>query len=1352
MRKFYALLLFALTLSTATAQHVNYNSSKWFWGFNYGATWHSTDIDFERYTGWGLTLGRSYNYDYGRGLSFDLRGRFLSGQWYGQDQTVSILTPNANPLLASYLTGNNQYVYNFRSDIRELDLELVLHAGRLRERTGFDPYVFGGVGLTWQQTWTDAFDSLGNYDYNALDAGLPANTQLVGVLDDIYETRLDGLQNDEWAINWMPSLGFGLAYHKGRVSFGVEHKTTFTMADSFDGLVASDLRLKNDWYHYTSGFIQIHFRGKGSTSKPPRENTNAVTNINNFTQNCPQPIISMVGQPQTSVSVTSLLLRYDLANVNNAQEIQLFNAQNQALPFNFNPQTGRLEAMVNLLPGINTFTITATTACGSKTQTVQIEQVNCQLPTVQIIHTGSNTLNVQQANFALSATLSGNLTLNQIQILHNSMSVNGASFNPSNGLLQRNITLTPGANIIRVSASNGCGNAFDQITINYDDCRTPQLSWEQPNAPGTTTNQANFVLRATLNASTNGGQLLVLHNNQAVNNAQLIGNVVSASITLSPGLNNFQISYTNPCGSNQINSSINYQNCTPPTIAINSSGVNATLNNAAYRLRATINNVTNRNSIKVIFNGVEQTTFTFANGQLELNTSLLIGLNTFTVTATNDCGADVETFNITYDNCLAPSIIVSNNLANTTSTNPLVLNSSNFSLAAILQNMPNQNGLSVTNNGVPVAFVYLNGNLTSNIYLQNGLNHIVISAVRSCGQTAQSIYVRYDNCIAPQITLLNPTASGTTTNLATLNVLANVSNIVSSQSLQIKLNGVNIPFNWNNNQISSTMNLAQGQNTISIQAANTCGNDTETITINYVQCQAPQITSTCNIPNGATTANASFVYTATFANTFANQIQFTVNGQNQNYSFSNNQLTANLSLQPGINEIHVVATNSCGSDIENWSVNYEPCSAPQITAEIPAAIFQSLDQLLAISAQVSNLNNANQLSLLLNGVPAVFSYQNGVFNANLTLQNGLNNIILSATNNCGSDQQVWSVTYNPCVAPQINLANNSLNGTTVSTSALTLSGQCVGLTSNQILVSLNGQVGQPFNLQNQNFSAALNLQPGPNTIVIQGKNDCDRTSLTLSINYVPCVAPQIQFGQAAGPSTNPVFQFSASISGISSPQNVNLLLNNAVQPFNYQNGTINATLQLSNGANLVTLAAQNSCGSVSESVTYTYTAPCVQPSVTITSPAAGLFGQSNPDIILTATVEQVASVGAIEILNNGAAVYGAVLVGNQLSVPMTLQSGINNISITVTNTCGSDVEQREIRYEPCAVPQVIHNMDPSGHTTNQSIFTYNAQIVNYTANMTITFSMNGVTLTGFSNNLGNIIAEVSLSRDSTRLF
>jgi len=1350
MRKLYALLLFALTLTNISAQHVNYNSSKWFWGLNYGGTWHSTDLDYERYNGWGLTLGRSYNYDYGRGLSFDIRGRFLSGQWYGQTDAFTQLDINANPALSPYFNTNPTYVHNFRSDIRELNLELVLHAGRLRERTGFDPYVFGGVGLTWQQTWADALDTLGTYDYGSLDITQPAQQQLIGFMDDIYETRLDGLQGNDWAVNWMPSLGFGLAYHKGRFSIGVEHKTTFTMADSFDGLNQTDPRLRNDWYHYTSGFFQLHFKGRESKPAPVRGNDSPITNINNFTQNCPQPIISIVGQPQTSVSVTTMLLRFDLANVNNSQEIQLTNSFNQTLPFNFNTQTRRLEATVALIPGINTFTITATTPCGSKTQVVQIEQVACQLPTVQIMNAGANPATVQQVVYALNATLSGHLNANQIQVLHNGMSVSGFNFNTNNGLLQRSINLTPGANTIRITATNDCGSAFDQISINYDDCLTPQLTWLQPNAPGTTTNQGALALSAQLTGSTQNGQVLVLHNNIAVPNAQLVGNTIRANLTLSPGLNTFQVKYTNPCGTDQINSSINFQNCIPPVISVTSPVINTTLNNAALRLRATVSNVSSRNNIKVIFNGIEQNTFAYNNqtGQLELNTQLLPFLNTLTITATNDCGSDVETFTYTYDDCLAPIINLQGNLNNSSSNNPIVVTNSNFAVTATLQNMPFQNGLSVTNNGSPIAFTFSNGNfnsvqatLTSVLNLQPGLNQIVINAVRSCGQAAKIIFVRYDNCIAPQITLIQPTASGTTTNNQTLNLMANISNIASNQALQVRLNGANVPFNWMNNQISSSINLVQGNNTIVIQATNTCGTDSETLLINYAQCQAPQITTTAAIPNGATTSNANFVYNALLTNTFANQIQFTVNGQSQNYSFNSNQLSATIALQPGLNTVQLVATNTCGSDIENWSVIYEPCTAPQISNISPAANVSNAEQQVNLSAQISGVNNANQISLLQNGTPSVFNFQNGTFSASLQLQSGLNNITLSTTSNCGTDLQVWSLNYTPCVNPQIAITNAGLNGSTVANSALLLTAQVSALTTEQIILSLNGQGGQVFALQNQNLTASLNLQPGPNTIVLQGKNACDRTSQSITINYVPCIAPTIQFGQAAGASTNALFQFSASVSAISNAQNVNLLLNNVVHPFSYQNGNITATLQLTNGANVITVSAQNSCGVASENITYTYTAPCVQPSVDITSPAAGSV--PNQALILTATVEHINQVSAIQILNNGIEQLGANLSGNQLSIPLTLVSGMNTISISATNTCGTDSEIREFSFTPCSIPQVIYNMDPSGHTTNQSIFTYDAQIVNYSPNMIVTLSMNGVLLTGYSNTIGNILAEVS---------
>ena len=119
MKNFYIILFSLLISLTASAQvkTTNYNS-KWFLGFNTGATWSCDDVnniwkwrsnenyyelDNDNYGrtipfGWGVTLGKSFNYDYGRIFSFDLRGRYLHGKWYGQNKYMdSISMENFDP-------------------------------------------------------------------------------------------------------------------------------------------------------------------------------------------------------------------------------------------------------------------------------------------------------------------------------------------------------------------------------------------------------------------------------------------------------------------------------------------------------------------------------------------------------------------------------------------------------------------------------------------------------------------------------------------------------------------------------------------------------------------------------------------------------------------------------------------------------------------------------------------------------------------------------------------------------------------------------------------------------------------------------------------------------------------------------------------------------------------------------------------------------------------------------------------------------------------------------------------------------------------------------------------------------
>ena len=289
---------FIFLFNNGFSQKLNYETtSPWFWGLNVGATWNTVDVKNQTSYGWGATLGRSFNYDYGNFFSFDIRARYLGGTWMGLDNDSTSLS-NYNPTnqttgfpLQGYKDEHGFTVNNFRTKAHEADLELVIHLNRLTEKTGLDPYIFGGVGFTWYNTksnlFNDATDSL--YNYSALtDFGTGTVKPL---LDDSYETYLNGPTN-KFDVAFMPHVGFGIGYYFGpRFSMGLEHKTTFTLADQFDGVLNPVGDYENDWYHYTSIYFRHHFKWRGAPTGPIEQPDPTTNNLNGGTGNCQKPII-----------------------------------------------------------------------------------------------------------------------------------------------------------------------------------------------------------------------------------------------------------------------------------------------------------------------------------------------------------------------------------------------------------------------------------------------------------------------------------------------------------------------------------------------------------------------------------------------------------------------------------------------------------------------------------------------------------------------------------------------------------------------------------------------------------------------------------------------------------------------------------------------------------------------------------------------------------------------------------------------------------------------------------------------------------------------------------------------------
>jgi hypothetical protein len=712
---------FLLTLFTfsfciiISAQKIDYdNTSKLFMGVNLGGTWSTTDVKYKLGAGWGLTLGKSYNYNYGKIVSFDIRARYLSGNWYGQDTSISNSADYSGALSAYQSQG---IIHNFKSKTRRLALELVVHLNGLTEKTGIDPYVFGGIGLTFNRTYGNLLpiDTSSIYQY---PTGLSE-------LDDTYESVLDGYDAKKYEVNVMPSLGFGLGYQIGKATtIGIEHKTTFTQKDAFDGVSNSSPRSKNDLYHYTSLYIQFR------VNKTPRENP-----LPNQTISCPKPIIKFSNSSRDNSISTSpqFTINASVTNVAGMSNISLLNSSNIMVPFSYDSYSNQLSANVILNPGINIFTLIATNECGTEQKTITIQYKDCIDPSLSFINPISERTTVIYPSFTFSATINGLQSTQGILVYQNGVLLNNISYNPTTRILQSNVTLQPGLNTFTVSLTNNCGSTSSSTSVSYENCIKPKITSTNPITNSVVSLPA-LRLKATIDNITSKENITVTLNGRQVSTTTYNSTTKTADISLqlSSGTNTIIISATNNCGSDNESIIINLNDCIAPVITIN--GRNSTVSASAYSLSASIVNMPSREGITVTLNGSPQS-FTFSNGQLTSNINLQAGENKLIVSAVRNCGTDSKTIIINLDDCIAP--VVKINGRNST------VSSAAYSLSANIVNMPSKAGITVTLNGTPQNFTFSNGQLTSNIKLQVGENKLIVSAIRNCGTDSKTISIIY---------------------------------------------------------------------------------------------------------------------------------------------------------------------------------------------------------------------------------------------------------------------------------------------------------------------------------------------------------------------------------------------------------------------------------------------------------------------------------------------------------------------------------------------------------------------------------------------------------------------------------
>jgi hypothetical protein len=1205
MKKLTTLGFCLFFLSTSFAQKLDYDrDSKWFFGINAGGTWHTTDVKNKTHLGWGLILGRSFNYNYGKKVSFDLRLRYLGGNWYGQDYDTTNVTGNSlyypDGEVAQRYDTLGYTINNFNNEAHELGLEFVLHINSLREKTGWDPYIFGGAGIAWNQSQGDLYsqdilDTLNNSYYQYAANGI-SKAELNQLSDDIYDTPLDG-HIDGYTISFVPNVGIGLAYQVGpKFSIGLEHRTMFYLKNTFDGYAGNSTKwgMENDLYHY-SGLLMKFNIGKKKTGTDVTPNDVTETD-------CLEPKINLrkPSQRTSTVEATDYTFEAIIKNIAGRNNIQFSVNGSMSTNFTYDVSSGKFESKILLQPGANQIVLKASNACGTDEEKVTINYVDCVKPVVNFTNPASNSISVDQASFVVNA-----IVTNADNIEYQVNGMNSSNYVYSSNNFSSTITLREGENTIRIIARNACGSDQKVVKVNFTNCATPFV--RLTSGTGTiTVSEPVYSFRAEVGnvQSKQNIQFLVNGVNKSFT-YNLQTKAFQSSVALNPGANTLQIAASNDCGNDTEVLTVEYAPCVQPVVSFTQpAGSNITVNTSTQVVKALIQGVSSSSQVQMKVNGIARMggTYNATTKVFEQTVSLREGENTVEIKATNACGSDTKTTKITKRPCVGPQLIMVQ-----PSTQVSSVESNAFTLKTMVSNVSSASQIKLFLNGVSIlGGTYSTGTniFQKSLTLRQGSNTIKVVATNDCSSEELIYTITYTPCVAPNVTMTSP-ASPTIVANTSMVVQARVTNVSSASQIQLTLNGLTITggtYNAATKMFTKTVNLVQGSNSIVVKGTNACGTDQASVTATYRPCVEAAISMIA--PSGSSTNvdNASYTVKATISNVASvNQVQLKVNGLTIGGGTLNNSshlFEKSITLNQGANTITITASNDCGSKTETFVINFTPCLVPAVTIVSPTGRKITTDQSsILIKAKVLNVQQASEIKLMLNGkLVAGGTYNSGtnMFQQTVNLGTGSNKINVIGKTDCGQSFASVTVNYQPCVAPTLTMIAPTTSSVESPMGTYLVKASVQNASSaSQISLTINGSVvtGGTFNSGTGIYEHNIVVHDAISTVVVKVTTDCGEASKTFIVKHSPCLAPtMVLITQSPLNVTTATTTIQATIMNVTSANQVSLRVNGVVVTggtLNVATGLFQKTVNVNVGVNDVKLKAVTDCGQVQKLLTIT---------------------------------------------------------------------------------------------------------------------------------------------------------------------
>ncbi len=678
----------------------------------------------------------------------------------------------------------------------------------------------------------------------------------------------------------------------------------------------------------------------------------------------PKPIVTISTPNRNPYNTTSTAANIKASIQNVASKNEVTFTINGQRATNFSYSNGAFKATnIELVAGANIIVISGRNSAGQDSKSTTIvysKPVVVAKPVVTITTPNRNPYNTTNTAAEVRASIQNVASKNEV-----TFTVNGqrtTNFSYSNGAFKAtNIELETGANIMVVLGRNSAGQDSKSTTIIYSEPvvePAPIVRIYAPDMSPANTRNATEIIRGNIRNVANRNGVTFTVNGQSFNNFTYNNGAFTATgIPMKVGKNTLVLTGRNTGG--QDSKTVIFIYTKPvvipaPVVTITSPSPSPHhVQTNQVNVRATVKNVTGKSAVSFSVNGQNTPNFTFVGDNFSINGVVLRqGKNILTINGVNATGQDTKSTIVIYTVPVAkPAVTI-----NVPSRNPFNVTTNISNIVATVKNVASKNDITFTVNGQAYNNFTFKGQSFSadKIELRQGNNTFTITGRNSSGQDTKSTIVIYTQKTIstnttssvkgtkrskiggstpqvssnpkPVVTITSP-AAGSSENLVHTKVTATILNVRKKSQIVLKINGVvNTNFSFKKYKlICNSATLNQGNNTISITATNSAGQDSKSTTTQYgiprtrpnLTIQAPTANQIVKATSVALTVNVIYVVQKS-------DLTVKVNGVVTPFTFAENKITTNLPLRAGSNTIEIFAQNRWGRDLQTVTVTSQP--------------------------------------------------------------------------------------------------------------------------------------------------------------------------------------------------------------------------------------------------------------------------------------------------------------------------------------------------------------------------------------------------------------------------------------------